>query len=174
MIQKITKIWIIVIALFLAACGGGENNSTSDIAPSISPTDSDDLASLVVNTFVPNGINITVDPTYFDMGVTSLDDKLTQTFILYNNSGEDKYFTLTINGTAGGFRFRTEDGDRTAYYPNYFITSGSSQEFTIEFDASLMGTRQAKVVITALNTNGTIKIKLLEGQPVTFFMERNR
>ncbi|OGQ07898.1 MAG: hypothetical protein A3G32_06050 [Deltaproteobacteria bacterium RIFCSPLOWO2_12_FULL_40_28] len=158
MIQKITKIWIIVIALFLAACGGGENNSTSDIAPSISPTDSDDLASLVVNTFVPNGINITVDPTYFDMGVTSLDDKLTQTFILYNNSGEDKYFTLTINGTAGGFRFRTEDGDRTAYYPNYFITSGSSQEFTIEFDASLMGTRQAKVVITALNTNGTIEL----------------
>ncbi|OHB53930.1 MAG: hypothetical protein A2Y12_12105 [Planctomycetes bacterium GWF2_42_9] len=56
----------------------------------------------------------------------------------------------------------------------------ATDDAEVEIDMTQFGfTREEYYTLSGsydsfLNTNGTIKIKLLEGQPVTFFMERNR
>lgn len=153
---KIFFILPLLMVLFLVHCGGGGDDSIDDAAidPIVAPSTEDDLASQAVNTFPDD--TITVDPIYIDFGTTDQYEELTETFTVVNSTSDDVTLTLNFYGTSGGFRIVENDGTYSAYKSDFVLAAGESNEFTLQYDARLMGTRSGYVEISAMELTGYI------------------
>ena len=149
---------LVLAVLVLAHCGGGggSGSGVDSIDPVISPDPNGDLASQAVNTFVDNGIEITIDPTHVDFGSTDQYDEMEQDFAVTNGTSADVTLAISFYGTSGGFRLVNDDDSQSAYVPGFILSTGASQSFTVKFDASTLGTHSGYVEITAGGLEGYI------------------
>ncbi|MBI4412593.1 MAG: hypothetical protein HY541_08935 [Deltaproteobacteria bacterium] len=163
MFEKKTKtigvnfLTVAAFALLTVHCGGGGSGGAGNtVDPIISTDPNGDLSSQAVNTFVDNGIEITIDPSYVDLGSTGQYNELKGDFTLTNGTSEDKTLAVSFYGTGGGFRLVNDDDSQSASEPGFILTAGASRSFTVKFDASTLGAHNGYVEITAREVSGYI------------------
>src|SRR5688572_10390489 len=114
--KKIFYNLIFLSTALLSACGGGGSNGGSGgIFPNPSLDPSADLAADAVNTFLDNGVNITVNPTYYEFEETSQNEPLYTYVTVTNGTNDSKLITLSLFGSSGGFRMMNEEGEFYSY-----------------------------------------------------------
>ncbi len=149
----------VLAGVILIHCsGGGDSDSQDEVVQPTNPSisHSDDLSSSAVNTFLDNGIQLTIDPTYADLGETTQDEPLKTSFTITNGTSDSQLITLSLFGSSGVFRMMKDNGEFFAYLPDVSLAAGESQTLTLVYDASLMGTHTGYLEITAYNVSGTI------------------
>lgn len=159
--KKSLKNSLFLVCLCLSSCMGNGGSSDDNENPSPSPSatsTTDDLASLVVNTFLENGVNVTADPTYLDFGTTEQDDKIKMTVTITNGSSQSLTLTMSFYGTSSGFRVIESDGSFVAYKPDFVLAPGEKQEFKIQYDASILGVSRGYIEVTDANSSNYVHI----------------
>lgn len=157
---------ILALSLSVTHCGGGGgsgggsriNDVPESANPSIGPSPQEDLESLASNTFVSNGIQITVSPEYIDFGTTQHKKALIKKFKITNGTNSAQQLTIQFYGYSGGFKLIEEDGIYSAYKPISLGAGESTPDILLRFDASLMGTHQGYLEITAKDVEGLIQL----------------
>ncbi|MBI2340185.1 MAG: hypothetical protein HYU99_07475 [Deltaproteobacteria bacterium] len=148
----------------LSQCGGGGGGGPDDsVDPIVTPDPNSDLASQAVNTFDDSGIDITLKSEdgngYHDFEETEQYKKETTTLTLTNGTSEDTTFFISFYGSGGGFRFVEEiEGEETVFasVSDLVLAAGTSKDYTLQFDASLMGTRSGYIEVTVSGLSGYI------------------
>lgn len=147
---------IIFFFILLTNCSGGSDknkeNDPIEVTPSYTPTNSDDLSSLVINTCHDNKIDITVDPTYIDFnndaGELEINDNAKVPFAIQNNSGESQTYHLNLNATSSGFSILNENEINTGNWENAVIENGGESQFYAKYSAPLFGTQTSYITIS--------------------------
>lgn len=157
--KKLSSIIFVFFVLAIVSCGGSSTGgSRTTTTPSDNPDPDAELTSLVENSFTEAGLNITVSPSYHDFGETKQRTKLKNDFTLTNGTSSTHTFTMTVQGTSGGFRMVEGDGVYSAYKPNIVLAAGQSITVTIQFDAALVGTRYGYLDIVSTDVAGNIHL----------------
>lgn len=166
-ILKITLLILLVSHFALTACSSsGGSSSTPDFdlssTPNYSPSNSESLENLIINTFTSNGYDITVTPTSIDLNDNeneiSKDESITQEFTLTNNSGEDQTFKFNFYSVSSGFSLLDENKINLGNWDEVTIANGDSKTFSIQFNAWLFGTQTTYLTISSHDTEGYIQL----------------
>jgi len=169
--KQFTNYIFILLLLFtitiVSNCGGGSSSGSStdglEPAPDFTPDDSDSLSSLVINTFLDNGTNITTNPEYIDFndsnGDIAIDDELQEKFILSNDSGSTLTFKFQVYAISTGFSILDENKVNLGSWSEIEIADGDEETFYVQFNAWVFGTQTSYITITA-DTDGYIQFPL--------------
>lgn len=164
---KQTKHLILLLLWVLSACSGG-GSTTSDVPfleplPNFNAPESEELAALVENTFVKNGVDITADPKSIDFNQTDtleLNDSTNVPFTITNRSGNTQTFKLQIYAVSTGFSLLNENKKNLGKWQEIEIPHGESKTFYAQFNAWSFGTQTSFVTLSATGSTGYIKIPL--------------
>lgn len=162
------KLWLVslcgLLVVVCTKCGndGDGSNNQDDLLDSAVPDtilDPDgDLSEFAVNTFLKNGIDITVDPTILKFDAVTKKKSATKSFSLKNGSKSSHQFKIEFLGSSGGFNIIIDGGSAGTHLQN--IAAGSSQTVTVNFEADFLGKRTGLIKITADGLDGYIHLPL--------------
>lgn len=156
--MKMTRLTLLFLMIsLLLNCSGSSSSSTVtpefDPTPSFTPTETESLENLVINTFTDNGVQITVSPEYLDFnsaeGEINKDQETELNFELTNNSGETRKFNFQIYSVSAGFSILNDKGENIGSYSAIEIENGETIAFAIRFNAWSFGLQSGTLTITA-------------------------
>lgn len=155
--QIMKNIFAPLLFACLAACGGGGDAATpedvADPLPDFTPTADESLASLAVNTFKDNGVEITTDPESIDFveseGSLTSGDVVSQEFAITNSTAATRTFKFQIYSVSSGFTILDENKDNVGSWQAITLAAGESKKYYVQFSADLFGTQTSYLTITA-------------------------
>lgn len=166
--RKIRFLLLLLACLGLMRCGGdagssARSSSAIDFVPSFSPSSSESLTDLVVNTFDDAGYAISVSPESVDFndeeGDIALDDEVTREFVLTNDSGAARTFKFALYAVSSGFSILDENKINLGAWDEITLQDGESRTFYARFNAWLFGTQTTYITVTA-DIDGYIQLPL--------------
>lgn len=165
--NKILSLLLIIATCGLVHCGGDDSSSSptspTDFTPSFSPSSSESLDSMIVNTFDDNGYDISISPETIDFNEEDesieKDDELTREFVLTNNSGTVRTFKFALYAVSSGFSILDENKINLGSWDAITLEDGESRTFYARFNAWLFGTQTTYITVTA-DAEGYIQLPL--------------
>ena len=166
-VKKYIPYFLFIVIVLTTACGGDgvSEEALPDISatPDFTPVADESLADMAINTFLDNGISITVDPEYVDFndekGTISQDDELYASFSLTNNSGDTRSFNLKIYSVSTGFSIVDENKENLGSYNYIEVANGETRDFYLKFNAWVFGTQTSYVTMTT-DIDGYIQLPM--------------
>ncbi len=164
--SKISFLALIITMIGFASCGSSSQEIIKKEDPINTSTSvgNADLESLYANTFKSSNLDIDVDPhTILLNDVTSsieMNDTVTTTFRLNNNSSKTLTFKIANHSLGGGLMIKDSVNNPVQYYSEYSIGKGESLTFTVNFTAFQMGTQTSILTITTTEESGYIKFPI--------------
>lgn len=163
MTKGVKNLFLCIAFALAAACSGSDGGTSmlnDDIGatPDFSPTSSENLSDLTVNTFKSSGIDISVTPDTVDFndpeesgdaGEIAIDDDITVPFTLSNRSGGKRTFSFQFYAVSSGFSVLDSDEINLGTWDDIVLEDGASETFHAKFDATLFGTQTTYLAITS-------------------------
>ena len=116
---------------------------------------------MAINTFVDNGVSISVNPEYlhFNDNTSDIekDDEVIEEFTISNNSGAARTFKFQLYSVASGFSVLDSDQVNHGGWNEIVVENGATETFYIKFNAWLFGTQTAYLTISA-DVDGYIRL----------------
>jgi hypothetical protein len=151
----------LIITLTLVSCAGSSKKAQDpDVGepvpgPVITPGAEGSISQIAENTFIENGISISVDPLFLDFGGSKHQTPVIKPFTVNNNTDSAHSFLLDLQSQSGSFSLMEDDGSLSAYRP-IRIEAGTSQGFNLRYDAAILGTHSGQIEVTADGLTGHI------------------
>lgn len=162
-IKQFGFVVLITLGFGLSACIGGSSSSNSSPAgsppggspPVLDPT----LSEQAENTFLSNGLQITVNPSYIQMAQVNPRELKTQNFEFQNGTDQDVLFNFQLFSQRGSFFFIGDNGENFAYQ-ELLVQKQSSVSLKIKFQSESLGTHGGYIQITSASLTGRIRLPL--------------